>query len=434
VTSAKEQSLRVLRDQGLPVPPWFSIEPGEATTISGAELAGRLAELTSQERGSSDQGSPDRGNPDQGSPDRGSPGRVSVRSGAAVSMPGMMTTLLDVAPDDLESAVRTVAASWDSPRAVTYRELHGIGHDLGTSVIVQTMVYGDRDDRSCSGVAFSRDPNTGEPEMFGEVAWRAKGEVVVAGESPTRPLTELTADVRDRLRDALARLEAHYRDACHVEFTVESGVLWLLQARPGGLAGPAAVRVAVDLVDAGVIGRAEAVRRASRYVRSDRTKVISRTGDGPDVIARGRGASPGVATGRIAVTADQAARMAVFGPVVLIRPHTSPLDMHGLAACAGVVTVRGGPTSHAAVVARSLGKPAVVQAGLSVEVQTAGVRADGRAFPEGTVVTVDGSSGEIVLGRAPVTTVAETDHFRRLTEWSTRPAEGSRSDRADGPH
>jgi pyruvate,orthophosphate dikinase len=395
VRSAKEQGLIVLRELGLPVPPWFAIAPGELP--ERAELMAGLTAL-------------------------GSPALVSVRSGAAVSMPGMMNTLLDVAPEDLEAAVRTVAASWDSPRAVTYRELHGIPSDLGTSVLVQAMVFGDRDDQSCAGVAFSRDPNTGEPAMFGEIAWRAQGDAVVAGESPTRPIGELTADVRAALRDALDRAERHYRDACHVEFTVESGRLWLLQVRPGGLAGPAAVRVAVDLVDAGVIDRDEAVRRAARHVRSGRTLEMIETGHGLELIARGRGASPGVATGRIAVTADRAARMAASGPVVLIRPHTSPLDMHGLAAAVGVVTVQGGPTSHAAVVARSLGKPAVVRAGLQVEVGTARVRVRDRTFDEGTTVTVDGTSGAIVLGEAPVTTVATTDHFRRLAAWSARSA------------
>ncbi|MBB2942497.1 pyruvate,orthophosphate dikinase [Actinoplanes lutulentus] len=384
--SAKEEGLIVLRELGLPVPPWFAIDPGtpEDNLKGGFEQLGVAT--------------------------------VSVRSGARVSMPGMMTTVLDVREEDLEQAVRTVIASWGSPRAVTYREIHGIPHDLGTSVIVQAMVFGDRDERSGSGVAFSRDPNTGERELFGEFARQARGDVVVAGESDTLPLTELADEHRKALADALDRAERHYRDVCHVEFTIESGRLWLLQVRAGGLSARAAVRVAVDLADEGLIDRAEAVRRVTpRHVRFARTPAIRVTGADLDVIARGRGASPGVVTGRIAVTSEKAARMAVAGPVVLIRPHTSPQDMRGLAASAGVVTARGGPASHAAVVARSMGKPAVVQAGVSVE--TSGVRVNDRTFAEGTTVTIDGTTGLIVLGEAPVTNGEIDDHLRRLLEW-----------------
>ncbi|BBH64068.1 hypothetical protein ACTI_07530 [Actinoplanes sp. OR16] len=383
--SAKEEGLIVLRDLGLPVPPWRAIPPG---------------------------GTPDRNLGDELG------GRVSVRSGAAVSMPGMMDTVLDVRSDQLADAVRTVAASWDSPRAVTYRELHGIPHDLGTWVIVQTMVFGDRDDDSFSGVAFSRDPNTGAPGLFGEVARRARGDVVVAGESPTLPLGELPSPIREELRAALRRLERHYRDVCHVEFTVDAGRLWFLQVRPGGLAAAAVVRVAVDLADEGVIDHADAVLRVRpSHVRAARTEMIG-FGHGLEIIAKGRGASPGVAAGRIAVSADRAVRMASDGPVVLVRTHTSPLDMHGLAAAAGVVTVQGGPASHAAVVARSMGKPAVVRA--AIEVGSAEVRAGQRVIAEGTLVTIDGSTGEIVLGRAPITSRHADDHLRRLREWSDR--------------
>ncbi|MFC4058905.1 pyruvate, phosphate dikinase, partial [Planomonospora corallina] len=261
-------------------------------------------------------------------------------------------------PDDatlqLEPAIRAVFSSWDTPRARTYRDLHGVPHDLGTAVTVQAMVFGNRDDRSGSGVAFSRDPGTGERVPFGEVLFGRQGEEVVSGRSATRPLSELAGrepEVWSRLLEALDRVEGHYRDACHVEFTFEAGELWILQVRPGGLTGRAAVRVAVDLADAGVIGRREALLRVAphhlRYARTPRTEAA----DAADVLARGLGACPGVATGRVATTSDSAARMAADGPVVLVRPHTSPLDMHGLAAAAGIVTAVGGPASHAAVVA-----------------------------------------------------------------------------------
>ncbi|GIE83255.1 hypothetical protein Aph02nite_92050 [Actinoplanes philippinensis] len=349
----------------------------------------------------------------------GRPLPVSVRSGAAVSMPGMMTTVLDVR-GPLGEAVETVFASWDSPRAVSYRELHGIPHNLGTAVIVQAMVYGDRDEHSGSGVAFSRDPGTGVKGPYGDVLFGHRGDDVVSGRVATRPLGEL-ADrepvVWAALLDGLDRVERHHRDVCHVEFTYESGRLWFLQVRPGGLAGRAAVRAAVDLADEGLIDRATAVRRVSagqlRAARTPRIRV------GTAVLTRGVGASPGVASGRIALTADRAVRMAAEGPVILVRPHTSPLDMHGLAAAAGIVTTVGGPTSHAAVVARSLGRPAVVgAAALTVDAVAGCVHVPGGTLAEGSVLTIDGAGGDVVAGPAETTTADTDPHLSRLLTWA----------------
>ncbi|NDU71851.1 pyruvate, phosphate dikinase [Actinomadura sp. DSM 109109] len=397
----------------------------------------------------------------------GRPLTVSVRSGAAVSMPGMMSTVLDLGltaaataaqaaetgdpalahaarrrflrsfaaasgtdaaavPDDaasqLRAAVAAVFSSWHSPRATTYRELHGIPHDLGTAVIVQAMVFGDRDERSGSGVAFSRDPNTGARTPFGDVLFGRQGDDVVSGHFTPRPLADLADGepaVWERLTAALRHIERHYRDACHVEFTYESGDLWFLQVRPGGLTGRAAVRVAVDLADEGLIDRGTALRRIStRHLDAARTPRLD-TGGGIDLLTRGRGACPGVASGRIAVTADRAARMAAGGPVILVRPTTSPLDMHGLAAAAGVVTSRGGPAGHAAVVARAMGKAAVVDAaGLTVDVAAGCVRVGGRAVPEGTTVTIDGTGGEVVIGERRAAAPAADGHLRRLLDWA----------------
>ncbi|WP_433795844.1 PEP/pyruvate-binding domain-containing protein [Actinoplanes sp. CA-252034] len=360
----------------------------------------------------------------------GGPGRpllVSVRSGAAVSMPGMMSTLLDVggptpaiASGRLREAVEEVFASWHSPRAVSYRELHDIPHDQGTAVVVQAMVHGDRDGHSGSGVAFSRDPGTGAKAAYGDVLFGHRGDDVVSGWVATRPLGELAGRdpaVWAALLDGLDRVERHYRDVCHVEFTYESGRLWFLQVRPGGLAGRAAVRAAVDLADEGIIDRATAVRRVSaRQIRAARTPRIRA---GTPVLARGVGASPGVASGRIAVTADRAVRMATDGPVVLVRPHTSPLDMHGLAAAAGIVTTVGGPTSHAAVVARSMGKPAVVGvAALTVDPETGRVHTTGGTFTEGSLFTIDGTGGDVVAGPAETTTGDTDPHLGRLLRWA----------------
>jgi pyruvate, orthophosphate dikinase len=341
------------------------------------------------------------------------PGDVSVRSGAAVSMPGMMSTILNVPTESraLADAIEAVFASWNAPRARTYRELHQIPHDLGTAVVVQAMVYGDRDEHSGSGVAFSRNPNTGEPIPYGDVLFGRQGDAVVSGGSMTRHLNDLAERepaVWTKLLDALRRIETHHRDACSVEFTYESGKLWLLQVRSGGMIGRAAVRIAVDLVDEGVIDRAEAVRRVSardlRHARTPRLDLGSDL-DQAALVARGIGASPGVASGTVATTADTAVRRAASEPVILVRPETSPLDLHGLAAAAGIVTAKGGPTSHAAVVARAMGKPAVVGVGEL-------------ALEEGELVSIDGTSGEVVRGAAKVVRGAEDPHLERLVEWA----------------
>jgi pyruvate, orthophosphate dikinase len=401
---AKARGLVELRRLGLPVPPGFVVRAGARP--SAAELAAAVADLGVV------------------APNR--PLRVAVRSGASVSMPGMMATVLGVdpaAPGRLPAAIAAVVASWDSPRARTYRELHGIPHDLGTAVIVQAMVHGDRDERSGAGVAFSRDPGTGEPGPYGEVLFRRPGVDVVSGTALTRPLADLAARepaVWADLREGLRRIEEHTRDAAQVEFTHQSGELWFLQLRPGGFVGAAAVRLAVDLADEGRIGRAAALRRVSAEdLRQARTPRIA----GGEVLARGTGAAPGVASGRIATSSAAATRMAADGPVVLVRPETSPLDVAGLAAASGVVTARGGPTSHAAVVARALGRPAVVGvAGLVVTAD--GVRVGERRLAAGTVVTVDGSGGQVVLGRAPITIPADDPHLRRLLGWADDAALG----------
>ncbi|MER5619846.1 pyruvate, phosphate dikinase [Streptosporangium sp. NPDC002544] len=327
-------------------------------------------------------------------------------------------------PDDatrqLELAVKAVFSSWDTPRARTYRELHDVPHDLGTAAIVQTMVFGNRDEHSGTGVAFSRDPNTGENVPFGEVLFGHQGEDVVSGRSLTRPLREL-ADrepaVWTGLLDALSRVEGHYRDACYVEFTFQAGELWILQVRPGRFVGGAAVRVATDLADERVIGRHEALLRISpRQLQHVRTPRIATT-EQVDILARGLGACPGVAVGRVATTADGAVRMAADGPVILVRPETSPHDMRGLAVAAGIVTARGGPASHAAVVARAMGKPAVVGIG-DLTVDIASVRAGGRTIGEGTLVTIDGTGGEVALGSPRIVTTTAGVHLRRLLEWA----------------
>ncbi|MGY0064205.1 pyruvate, phosphate dikinase [Streptomyces sp. LZ34] len=329
-------------------------------------------------------------------------------------------------PDDatrqLALAVKAVFSSWDTPRARTYRALHDIPHHLGTAVIVQTMVFGNRDDHSGTGVAFSRDPNTGENTPFGEVLFGHQGEDVVSGRSMTRPLRDLAERepaMWAELLDALSRIEGHYRDACYVEFTYQAGELWILQVRPGRFTGGAAVRVATELADERVIERHEALLRVSpRHLQHVRTPRMA-SSEEADLFARGLGACPGVAVGQVATTADRAVRMTQGAPVILVRPETSPHDMHGLAAATGIITARGGPASHAAVVARAMGKPAVVGvADLTVDVGNGTVTAGGRTLAEGTLVTIDGTSGEVALGRPRIVTNAADEHLHRLLAWA----------------
>jgi pyruvate, orthophosphate dikinase len=464
VLGGKAHGLVVLRRLGLPVPPGFVIttEACHAFLRDGrppdgleAELAAAVAEL-------------------EAATDRklGGPGRplvVSVRSGGGVSMPGMMSTVLNLGltteataglaaetgdrrfaldsrerfltsfaaaagdepvPEDaarqLERAVAAVCSSWNTPRARAYRRLHDLPAGLGTAVTVQAMVFGNRDQHSGTGVAFSRNPGTGEPVPFGEVLFGRQGDDVVSGRSLTRPLHELAGReprVWARLLEALSRVESRYRDACHLEFTFEAGELWLLQVRPGQLSGAAAVRVAVDLADEGAISRHQALRRISPQQLGDvRTPRIVPG----DVLTRGLGACPGVAVGRVATTPGKAARMAADGPVILVRPQTSPLDMHGLAAAAGVLTARGGPASHAAVVARALRKPAVVGvADLTVGAPEGSFQVGGRTFPDGTLIAIDGTGGEVVLGTPRVVTGATAPHLERLLGWADEVSGGS---------
>nr|BFE78446.1 hypothetical protein GCM10020093_010470 [Planobispora longispora] len=324
----------MLRRLGLPVPPGFVIGTGACRAFlrDGRFPDGLDAELTAAVSALEAATGRRFGG-------RERPLALAVRSGGSVSMPGMMNTILNLGltaeaaaglaaetgdarfaldsrlrflsgfasavagepvPDDamrqLELAVGAVFSSWDTPRATTYRELHGIPHELGTAVTVQAMVFGNRDDRSGAGVAFSRDPNTGERVPFGDVLFGRQGEDVVSGGSATRPLAELAGRepaVWAGLLEAMDRIEGHCRDACQVEFTFEAGALWLLQVRPGGLVGRAAVRVAVDLADEDLISRREALLRVSpRHLRHASTPRIEITGT-LDVLTRGLGACPG---------------------------------------------------------------------------------------------------------------------------------------------
>ncbi len=271
-------------------------------------------------------------------------------------------------PDEqLRGSIEAVFASWNGPRAIAYRVQERIAHDLGTAVNVQAMVFGNRDDTSGTGVGFTRDPATGDTGEYGDFLVNAQGEDVVAGIRNTEPLAALGdrfPKIHRELLGIFARLEAHYRDMCDTEFTIEQGKLWMLQTRVGKRTGRAALKMAVDMVGERTIrlSKEEALER----VTGDHLEQVLHpqfAGSGYAVLTRGLGASPGAAVGRVYLTADDAQSAAERGEkVVLVRSETSPDDVHGMLAAEGILTARGGLVSHAAVVARGWGKPAVVGA------------------------------------------------------------------------
>ena len=388
---------------------------------------------------------------------------VSVRSGAPISMPGMMDTVLNlglnaetsvglkalagpdfvagctkrfaaqyedivgVAPpedpwEQLRGAVEAVFRSWNSPRARSYREREGISDDLGTAVIVQTMVFGNRGDDSATGVLFTRNPATGEAVLYGDLMFNAQGEDVVAGTHQTEPISvldERMPELGAELRGYARRLEHHYADVCDIEFTIEQGKLWMLQTRIGKRSPQAALRIAVEMAEDSEfpVDRAAAVRRVAAHLEDPPLAPAERNDDAV-AVATGLGASPGVAVGEIATTPEDAVVMAEAGKtVVLVRRETSPDDVHGMARAAGILTTTGGLASHAAVVARGWGIPAVVGA------STVGVDGDivsigDDTFKAGDTLTIDGTTGEVFVGA--VSSGAEiVPEAAKLLSWAT---------------
>jgi pyruvate,orthophosphate dikinase len=316
----------------------------------------------------------------------------------------------------LWGGIAAVFDSWNNRRAREYRRLHGLPDDWGTAVNVQAMVFGNRGADCATGVAFSRNPATGEPGLYGEYLVNAQGEDVVAGIRTPRAiaprdgqpggLREDFPAAQAELERISARLERHFRDLQDVEFTIEGGHLYLLQTRTGKRTGPAAVRIAVDLVDEGLIDEAEALRR----VRPEHLEQLlapvfdlvekERAVAAGQLLATGLPAGPGAASGRIAFDADRAVEMARSGPVLLVREETSPEDIVGMHVAAGILTSRGGMTSHAAVVARGMGRPCVVGAGeLHVDEGAGVLRVQDKSFAEGEFLSLDGTTGQVLGGR-----------------------------------
>lgn len=323
----------------------------------------------------------------------------------------------------LLGAVDAVFESWNTPRAVRYRAIRGIPDDLGTAVNVQTMVFGNTGDRSCTGVTFTRNPATGEPELYGEFLLNAQGEDVVAGirtPSPISELRELMPDVYEELAEVGRKLERHYRDLQDIEFTVEDGQLFILQTRAGQRTAQAAVRIAVDLVREGVIDRRTAVMRVEPEQIGQLLHKQIKSGAEVDVIAKGLPASPGAATGQIVFTAADAEKWAAEGKdVILVRRETSPDDIGGMHVAVGILTSRGGMTSHAAVVARGMGKCCVAGASdLVVDEAQKVLMVDGRVFREGDWLTLNGGTGEVMAGHVELVDAQMTPEFELLMSWA----------------
>jgi pyruvate, orthophosphate dikinase len=481
----KGVGLAEMTQLGIPVPAGFTIttDACRAYMASGGGVEGldeeiaehieRLEEHTGKRFG-----------------DDADPLLVSVRSGAAVSMPGMMDTILNVglsdesvaglarstgnaefardcyrrliqmfgetvdgiahesfsvddtveqareiyeretghgfpqdAREQLRRAITAVFDSWNSARAQVYRHTYDIPDDLGTAVNVVQMVFGNKGDDSATGVAFTRDPSTGEQGVYGEFLVNAQGEDVVAGIRTPQPLAEmqqLLPEPYDQLLETMGSLERHYRDMQDIEFTVEQGHLYLLQTRTAKRTAAAAVKGAVDMTAEGLIDRDEAVARIDPaqldqllHPRLDENAEF-------EVAARGLNASPGAASGKIVLDADTAAERGRAGePVILVRWETTPDDIHGLIQSQGVLTAHGGMTSHAAVVARGMGKPCVAGCeDLDIDVRAKKLRIGRHKLREGDVITIDGGTGRVIVGEVPLVPPAINEDFETILEWA----------------
>jgi pyruvate,orthophosphate dikinase len=323
----------------------------------------------------------------------------------------------------LWGAIEAVFRSWRTPRAQAYRKTYRIPHDLGTAVNVQTMVYGNRGEDCGTGVAFTRNAATGEPKLFGEFLINAQGEDVVAGTRDPLSIDQMQGylpEAYEELLETARSLEAHYQEMEDLEFTVEKGTLYLLQTRTGKRTARAAVRIAVDMANEGLISREEAVLR----VEPDRLEQVLHPMVDPSVdftpLAVGNPASPGAASGRVVFTAKEAVEQAGGGdPVILVRTETSPDDFEGMVAAVAIVTSRGGKSSHAAVVARGMGKCCVVGTKeLQIDEDAGEIRANGAVVRRGDWITVDGASGEVIEGQIPTVKPEPGEDFHTLMGWA----------------
>jgi pyruvate,orthophosphate dikinase len=321
----------------------------------------------------------------------------------------------------LQGAVEAVLRSWNNPRAKDYRRFYKIADDLGTAVNIQVMVFGNMGTDSGSGVGFTRDPSTGEKRLYGEFLKNAQGEDVVAGTRTPVPVESVEAPLRAQLWDIAGKLEKHFREMQDFEFTVERGRLFMLQTRNGKRTAQAAVKIAHDMAAEGLITREEAINRLDP---ADVDKLLHRTIDSSakvKAIAKGLNASPGAVSGAVVLDTSEAAALGSKGQkVILVRPETTPDDIRGVIGAQGVLTARGGMTSHAAVVARGMGKPAVVGcASIKLHPSEGYFEAeDGTIVRKGEVITLDGTTGAVMLGDVPTVEPKLTAEFRKILEWA----------------
>jgi pyruvate, orthophosphate dikinase len=493
---------------GIPVPDGFTIttEACRAYLAAGGEVPAGLDAEIDEHIGALEERT------GKGFGDEGNPLLVSVRSGAAISMPGMMDTILnlglndaavaglaastgnerfaldsyrrliqmygevvdgvdghrfeqaltdrkgarsisqdvDLTAEDLREIVATFAGiyeedtgstfpqepreqlrcayravfdSWNAPRAQVYRRANGIPDDLGTAVNVVQMVFGNRGESSGTGVCFTRDPATGERRLYGEFLANAQGEDVVAGIRTPEPIDrmrERLPEAFDQLVDTLERLETHYRDLQDIEFTVEEGKLYILQTRTGKRTAAAALRVGAEMVEEGLITREEAVSRIDPGQLDQLLHPMIDPDAKVEVAARGLNASPGAASGAIVLDADTAEERGRAGEaVVLVRWETTPDDIHGLIHAAGVLTAHGGMTSHAAVVARGMGKPCVAGCeDLSIDLAAGTLQIGEHELRAGDVITIDGGTGRVIVGPVPLVPPAIDENFGTLLAWA----------------
>ena len=440
IVGGKAANLGVMANElHLPVPPGFTVSTAACRTYLAEGWPDGLDEEIRQHAGLLEAATGRRFG------DATNPLLVSVRSGAPVSMPGMMDTILniglndataeglaalsgddtfvddcrsrlstmyrdivgvDLVPDDpwqqLRGAIEAVFRSWNSDRARSYRAHEGINDDLGTAVTVQAMVFGNRGPDSATGVIFTRNPATGEASLYGDVMFQAQGEDVVAGTHQTErvaALDERMPEEAEVLRGYADLLERHYADVCDIEFTIEEGRLWMLQTRIAKRSPQAALRIAVEMAeDEGFpLTRAAAIERVSALLEDPPLTIVDQFFDAQPA-ATGLGASPGIASGGIATRPEAVVEMAEAGrSVILVRRETSPNDVHGLAKAAGVLTSTGGLASHAAVVARGWGIPAVVGAE-AVRVRDSTVSIGDHTLAVGDMLTIDGDRGKVFVG------------------------------------
>jgi pyruvate,orthophosphate dikinase len=361
--------------------------------------------------------------------------------------------------DQLKLATEAVFSSWNGKRAVDYRNAAGISHDLGTGVNIQTMVFGNMGSDSGTGVATTRNVSNGEKEIEGDYLLNAQGEDVVAGIRLTSPIEDMKADMPDSYRefeDILKKLEVHYKEVQDVEFTVERSKLWMLQTRDSKRTAQAAVRIAADLAEEGLIDKEEAVRRISPdqvdfflHPQFDPKAKVEAEDQGK-LIATGLNVSPGAAVGQIALDADLAEKWSTEEgrKVIMVRPETKPDDVHGMLAAEGILTSRGGRTSHAALVARQFGKPAVVGcSALDLDLENRQIQVDGKVIKEGDWISIDGTEGEVYLDQLRtmvpdfndpylIKVLSWADEIRKLGVWANadypKDAERARSYGAEG--